>query len=221
MMQNIFDLLSNTSDAAVAIDAAQRIIFWNEAAERLFGFKPPEVYGRFCHDVVVGRDESCYPRCQRSCFTHAMALRQQRVPAHEFVVHTKAGRQLWVSCSTIVVPSRWSDRCVLIHLFRDVSRQKAMEHFVQQLLSNVAQFSIALGTETQESLPLASPSAKLTSREREVLGLLVLGTSTRAIATKLFISPSTARNHIHNILTKLGVHSRLEATLLALKNRLM
>jgi PAS domain S-box-containing protein len=220
-MQDFFDLLSNTCDAVVAVDAAQRIVLWNEAAEQLFGFKWTEVQGRFCHDVVGGRDESCYFHCQRSCFMHPMALRQQRVPTHDFVVHTKTGRQLWVSCSTIVVPSRWADRCALILLFRDVSRQKAMEHFVEQLLSSAAQFSIFLGTDPQGNFPIASSSAKLTSREREVLSLLASGASTRAISTKLFISPSTARNHIQNILTKLGVQSRLEATILALRNRLI
>ncbi len=51
-----------------------------------------------------------------------------------------------------------------------------------------------------------------------MLRLLASGMSTKAIANQLFISSSTVRNHIHNILTKLGVHSRLEATVLALGN---
>jgi DNA-binding NarL/FixJ family response regulator len=56
--------------------------------------------------------------------------------------------------------------------------------------------------------------SKLTKREREVLGLLIEGTGTEAIARSLVISPQTARTHVQNILSKLGVHSRLEAAAL-------
>jgi DNA-binding NarL/FixJ family response regulator len=56
--------------------------------------------------------------------------------------------------------------------------------------------------------------SKLTKREREVLGLLIEGRGTEAIARSLVISPQTARTHVQNILSKLGVHSRLEAAAL-------
>ena len=56
--------------------------------------------------------------------------------------------------------------------------------------------------------------SKLTKREREVLGLLIEGAGTEAIARTLVISPQTARTHVQNILSKLGVHSRLEAAAL-------
>jgi DNA-binding NarL/FixJ family response regulator len=51
----------------------------------------------------------------------------------------------------------------------------------------------------------------LTRREREVLALLVDGRRRSEIADDLGISPQTAKSHIQNVLTKLGVHSRLEA----------
>jgi DNA-binding NarL/FixJ family response regulator len=54
--------------------------------------------------------------------------------------------------------------------------------------------------------------AKLTHRERQVLGLLAEGADNDIIARTLVISPQTARTHIQNILGKLGVHSRLEAS---------
>jgi len=56
--------------------------------------------------------------------------------------------------------------------------------------------------------------SKLTKREREVLALLIEGAGTEAIARSLVISPQTARTHVQNILSKLGVHSRLEAAAL-------
>lgn len=56
---------------------------------------------------------------------------------------------------------------------------------------------------------------KLTDRELEILRLLAAGSSTAAIARKLSISPTTVRNHVQRILTKLHVHSRLAAVALA------
>jgi len=54
--------------------------------------------------------------------------------------------------------------------------------------------------------------ARLTHRERQVLALLAEGADNDTIARTLVISPQTARTHIQNILSKLEVHSRLEAT---------
>jgi DNA-binding NarL/FixJ family response regulator len=53
--------------------------------------------------------------------------------------------------------------------------------------------------------------SRLSTRERQVLALVARGKKTAEIAGALVISPETARTHVQNILTKLGVHSRLEA----------
>ena len=61
----------------------------------------------------------------------------------------------------------------------------------------------------------------LTERERDVLRLLVKGTSTSMLAATLFVAPATARNHIQSIITKLGAHSRLEAVSIALREDIL
>jgi two-component system nitrate/nitrite response regulator NarL len=61
-------------------------------------------------------------------------------------------------------------------------------------------------------------SSHLTKRELEVLRLLVQGDSGGDIADALGISKNTVRTHIQSILTKLQVHSRLEAVAFATRN---
>ncbi len=51
----------------------------------------------------------------------------------------------------------------------------------------------------------------LTDRELEILRRLAAGSSTAAIARDLSIAPTTVRNHVQRIITKLHVHSRLAA----------
>ena len=61
---------------------------------------------------------------------------------------------------------------------------------------------------------------QLTSREVEVLQLLARGASSLEISEELSVSPNTVRTHVQGILTKLQVHSRLEAAAFAVRHGL-
>ena len=63
--------------------------------------------------------------------------------------------------------------------------------------------------------------ASLTAREREILALLTEGMSGEHIAEALGISQNTVRTHVQSILTKLQVHSRLEAAAFAVQHGLV
>ena len=62
---------------------------------------------------------------------------------------------------------------------------------------------------------------RLTAREAEVLDRLARGASTSALASELHVSAATARTHVHNVLAKLGVHTRLEAVAYAIEHQLV
>lgn len=72
----------------------------------------------------------------------------------------------------------------------------------------------------QATRPTKQPLVDLTEREQEVLKLVVQGLSNQQIADSLFISITTVKAHISNILSKLGVSSRAEAIAYALKHNL-
>lgn len=98
---------------------------------------------------------------------------------------------------------------------------------VDRILSTIG----ALAREQGDELPVAAPRSPeptqgqqlrfMTPREREVLTRLVQGQSTVAIAREMGVAYSTARTHIQNVLTKLGVHSKLAAVTYAVRNGLV
>ncbi len=61
----------------------------------------------------------------------------------------------------------------------------------------------------------------LTGREIEVLGLVADGRTSKQIGDLLYISENTVKNHIRNVLDKLGLHSRNEAVLYAVRENLI
>lgn len=67
----------------------------------------------------------------------------------------------------------------------------------------------------------ATGPSGLTPREVEVLRLLARGTSNKAIAAALHVSPKTVSSHVEHIYTKLGVSSRAAATLFAIEHGLV
>jgi two-component system NarL family response regulator len=62
---------------------------------------------------------------------------------------------------------------------------------------------------------------RLTNRELEILRSVAKGKLNREIGSELFISENTVRNHIRNILDKLQMHSRMEAAMYAVRQRLI
>ena len=65
------------------------------------------------------------------------------------------------------------------------------------------------------------PAPRLTDREMEVLRLVAKGLNNGDIAKELFISGNTVKNHVRNILEKLHLHSRMEAVLYAVREKLL
>lgn len=68
---------------------------------------------------------------------------------------------------------------------------------------------------------VTSRTPQLTGREIEVLQFVARGHTSREIGERLFISENTVKNHVRNVLDKLGLHSRGEAVMYALREELI
>jgi PAS domain S-box-containing protein len=199
--------LERAGDGAFVVSADGRIRVWNRSAEKILGYPAREVIGRACCDVFRGHDEHanrlCYPGCQ---VTTLLGLGES-VQAFDMRTTTKAGRPVWLNISVLAFP-RPDAGAVTVHLFRDVTATRELVRLVHERLSASAE-------------PQDPAAEALTRREIEILKLLALGVRTADIAERLHVSRATVKNHVQNILAKLGLHSRLEAVAYANRHRLL
>lgn len=208
-VSELLAILARTTDGMVAIDPAMRIIGWNEAATDLLGYEPEDAMGLPCYQILGWHDRHGNIVCDADCPSCSLSSRDQLIETREVMGRTGSGRALWLSVSTVVPPPRLRGECQMVHFIREGALPPRLE---EALVERIA----GAGVHRDGDRPgVLEP---LTLREREVLGLLAEGMHTREIAARLVLSPTTVRNHIQHVLTKLGVHSRLEAVALALRN---
>jgi PAS domain S-box-containing protein len=216
-MGPLAQFIDNTADGAFAVDYSLKISAWNRAATCVYGFTSAEVLGLPCYEVIAGRDDGGSVFCQQQCAVLRCARVNDLPPHYNMCTHTKAGQAVWLNVSIVVVPPTLGTRGHLIHFFRTIDRQKRLEEFVRQTLSEGARLAATPPLLAQPP----SPEPLLSARELEILRLLGSGAPSREIAHGLGISPATVRTHIQNILGKLGVHSKLEAALYAVRQPLL
>jgi len=122
-----------------------------------------------------------------------------------------------------VVVAHASDRGapLVVHLMRDIEHQKQIEGFTRHILVEVGQLTGRQADEIVHESASLPPVADLTERELAILRLLSLGRTTHQIAGELYISVATVRTHVQHVLGKLQCHSRLEAVLHAVRQRLI
>lgn len=217
------ELVNRSADGAYVVNENQRIIAWNEAAERLLGFRAKDVIGMSCYQILGGRSEGECLVCRQGCLPFTAVRRGQLVPSFDARVRTAGGPARWVNISIIgvSVPTGQPDvPVVVIHLFRDIESRRQAEIFAREVAAWARQMDRSPDDGRPESAEGGAERA-LSARERQVLELLAQGASTESIAATLVIGRATARNHVQRILHKLGVHSRLEAVMYARTHRLL
>ncbi|MBI3952988.1 MAG: PAS domain-containing protein [Chloroflexi bacterium] len=209
-----------TEDGVFAVDARQRIIHWGASAQAILGHAPEDVLGRPCYEVMRGVDAGNFRFCRRSCPIMANALRGRPTPNYDVCTHTQSGVPVWVNMTILVPEGPAPKASYVVHLFRDVTERQRLQQAAQRAIADLREFITETPAEERASLP-ATPVPALTQREFQVLRLLACGVGTQRIAATLEVSPITARNHITNLVAKLGVENRLQAVVYASQHHLI
>jgi len=218
LIVDALDLIARAGAAAFATDEKGRIAVWNKGAQEMLGYPASQVLGKSCHEIICGRDVFGNRFCNRQCALAYMAEQHETVRHFELDVRNESGEVVTTTVSIVVLPGPRAHQYTLVHLLERVDRHREVSALVHRILTEQ---HARPGSRRAAAERPAPQSPSLTSREIQILGLLAEGTSTKAIADSLFISVTTTRNHVQNILRKLDVHSKLEAVSLALRTHLL
>ncbi len=216
-MATFADLLFRTVDGVFAVDAKQRIIFWNPACAQLLGVSGEQALGRTCSEVIQGTDPLGQPFCGAGCCVARLARRDSGPKTFPLKVRDGNGQELRLSVSIVLVPRRGEDdwTCVhLLHCGEAPDMLDALEYAARQARPTN-------GGKADGRCPLSTAVSPLTAREGEILRLLAEGLSVRLISQLLSIGAVTVRNHIQHIEVKLGVHSQVEAVAYAYRHNMV
>jgi DNA-binding NarL/FixJ family response regulator len=175
-------------------------------------------------------------------------LMDVRMPVMDGVAATTQVRRQLPSCQVLMLTTFDDEEYVIEalragatgYLLKDIPAHnlaqavKAAHQGIYQLDAAIASkvFSTLAGTGSQQSRsPISSPArdptaaavnpTDLTEREIEVLRLIAQGATNREIAEALVISEGTVKNHISNILNRLGLRDRTQAAIYARENNLL
>ena len=199
-MSTLRDLLYQAVDGSFAIDAKQRIIYWDSGCEELLGYTAHWALGRPCCDVLQGCKPGTDIRfCQQECCVAKLSDNGPGPKTFPLEIKDRNDKSLIFSVSIILVPSACKDSWHIMHLL-----YKGIYPDVLSAMNNVSK-----------------KHSRLTARETEVLNLLSEGMSSSVIAQHLCISNTTVRNHIQHIHGKLGVHSQTEAVAYAYRHHFL
>lgn len=185
------DLSRLGESPALATDAQGRVVAWNEGAARLFGRPEPQALGRHCWELLRGRDVFGNRFCHESCAVRCMVRRGESVARFEIITASPALQGQALSVAILRVAGRHPGLETLVHILQPIDGSRVLAD-------------------------RAEPS--LTPREKQILDWVAAGLQNKEIALEAGISLATVRNHVHNLLEKLGLHSKLEAISLAFRS---
>lgn len=199
---DIIDAIERTPLPAMAISHDQTITYWSRGAERLFGVSRADAVGRPCFHLLCGVDMFGNDYCMAECAVVRLVRLGQMIQPFRLQVMTEKGSRV-VCFAPIPLPARTT-----LYIMLDSSGFPFPGTAAEAPPGSPPRSRLA----DADGQSGASP---LTAREVEILKLLSQGLKTAELAKALYISPTTVRNHIQNILGKLGVHSRVEAVAVA------
>lgn len=208
-MNALTEVFAQSTDAVFGIDAKGRIRFANSEFERLLGYSCRQICDSWCATVLCGTDIHGQPFCGKECPIPKTVEDQPVIRDFDLVVRRADGDPVLTNIGACYIPSHLREQAGQVNVFFSLRRVNP-RRLLQRMARSPVEKSVMDGSRDR---------GKLTSREKEILGLAAAGLRTVQIANKLCISTQTVRTHFKNIYPKLGVNSRTEAIILALQHR--
>ena len=158
-----------------------------------------------------------------------VVLMDLMMPEMDGAAATKAIRERWPEVQVVALTSFKEDEMVknvlqagaIGYLLKDVGADELASAIRSARAGTPTLSPEATAVLLQTTRTPRRPGHDLSTREREVLALMVEGLNNREIADRLVISPTTAKFHVSAILGKLGVENRTEAVAMAVQHRLV
>jgi DNA-binding CsgD family transcriptional regulator len=190
-----------TSDESLLIDRISSDV------EALLGYRPSDVLGRSILSLVT---ETSVPNLLGS-LAHAAATGAG--VTLNLVARSKQGDP--VLLEAVLWPLRPPPRCgfaLLPGAYAESAFGTAadVKNWMSRFASDSGAVSLSRHLATTPREGELAGLSRLTTRELEIVSLLVSGDRVPSIAKALFLSPSTVRNHLHSIYQKLHIHSQQE-----------
>lgn len=120
-------IVENSEDAIVSRDLERKILTWNAAAERLFGYSAAEITGQPI-SLLIPLDQEA-----QSVQNRKLLMSGQSIPSYDTVRLTKNGRRIEVSISQSLIKDLAGETVGVSLLFRDISDRKLAEEKIRQL----------------------------------------------------------------------------------------
>jgi len=166
-----------------------------------------------------------------------VVLMDVRMPRHSGIQATEQIRDLLphVRILMLTVSDEEADLYEAIkagasgYLLKEVSTDE-VPHAIRSVVAGQSRISPSMASKLLTEFAVISkraderrllPGPRLTDREMDVLKLVARGLNNRDIARDLFISENTVKNHVRNILDKLHLHSRMEAVVYAVREKIL
>lgn len=203
-------MFENSTDAVFGIDAAGVIRFTNHSFERLMGYSAEQLCGSQCADIMCGTNVCGQAFCGPRCPIPKTVTGQPTISDFDLVVKRADGDSVLVNIGASYISPQLRDSSAQVDVFfsmRQVNPRRMIERMAMTPLEKPVKHS-------------PNGYDQLSTREKQVLGLLARGMTTSQVASHLSISTQTVRTHFKNIYPKLGVNSRTEAVIYAMQHGL-
>ena len=219
-MSIINDFFYSAADGIFAIGRKQRIIYWNQGCEELFGVSSNWVLGRHCCDVIQGCNPVTNKQfCSQDCCVAKLSNGVGPAPkSFKVKINKDDAKPIVVGINIVLVPSECKNDWIVTHFLHRENSPSVLNSFeyAKHRHSLVSQKSL-----DRVSVVSDQQQCCLTNRENEVLLLMAEGLTSSDISQRIDISKTTVRNHVQHILSKLNVHSKAEAVAYAYRHHII